>query len=390
MHLHSVVIIIPEKPQVITIFLIYFELMKHLLYITHKCDAFLMESDDDTCQSVSQIRSLKQAIVQRRSLTLCTTVKDNSDLLWFLWVVHPMVWYVPGRFVVQSFRWDFLCISALRHFLHVPFVVFEIFLVRFEAALEMTEPTHSYISVVRQVRAYPEWEGHAVVSLWWWMPLPIISKNSMSSCDMCLSQLEPSLKSDSRILTISAGGIPITSLMVVSATNRTSWRCTSCPASGCSWLWIGLTTIRCVVPIASPFSCRSVPPTALQQDESVLRKVRYLHLQRSFLVPGQEDNCTLSTVQLHSLASVVSDGQPVSDWVTCWPWLVSGCEIYLSGWSSACMSLVDQWTHLSHILSLAGPATSCSVSPCHALTWLTVLDSLSLTLGLRCERFPPR
>ena len=88
--------------------------------------------------------------------------------------------------------------------------------------------------------------------------------------------------------------------MVVSATNRTSWRCTSCPASGCSWLWIGVTMIRCVVPIASPSSCRSVQPTALQQDESVLWKVRYLHLQRSFLVPGQEDNCTLSTVQLQS------------------------------------------------------------------------------------------
>ena len=46
-----------------------------------------------------------------------------------------------------------------------PFVVLEIFLVRFEAALEMTESTHSYISVVRQVWACPEREGHAVMSI---------------------------------------------------------------------------------------------------------------------------------------------------------------------------------------------------------------------------------
>ena len=103
-------------------------LMEHHLHIA-QCNAFLSESDKNTCQSVGQIGSMQKVVVKRSSLTLCATVKSNSYLLWFLQVVHPVMWYVPGWHTVELFCRDFLRVTMLYELVHERFVVSEIFLV---------------------------------------------------------------------------------------------------------------------------------------------------------------------------------------------------------------------------------------------------------------------
>ena len=128
MDLHSVVLFHPEEPEVISVFLVYSELMEHLLHIAHRCDAFLSESDQNTYQTVGQIGSLQKVVDKGSSLTLCSTVKNNFYLVWFLRVVHPAMWYVPGWHTLELFCEDFLRVAMLYDLVHERFVVSEIFL----------------------------------------------------------------------------------------------------------------------------------------------------------------------------------------------------------------------------------------------------------------------
>lgn len=56
---------------------------------------FLPEKGQDTDQGISEVRSLKDLVVEGCSSKLGTAVQHHSNLLWLFGVVYAMMWNVP-------------------------------------------------------------------------------------------------------------------------------------------------------------------------------------------------------------------------------------------------------------------------------------------------------
>lgn len=77
--------------------------MEHLLDICCYCDWFLPEPDQDTQEAVVQVWTYEDA-VERKTLVLCTGVKNNSNLVRFSQMVDSKSRQVPTLLTLSSSR----------------------------------------------------------------------------------------------------------------------------------------------------------------------------------------------------------------------------------------------------------------------------------------------
>ena len=76
--------------------------------------------------------------VKRLSLELCTGVKDNVDLVWFMGVINTMMRYVPntGTLSASLSVVNSLSLSFVNHLLHEGFVMIPILSISLQPLFE--------------------------------------------------------------------------------------------------------------------------------------------------------------------------------------------------------------------------------------------------------------
>lgn len=68
------------------------ETVKRLLHIRHDCNGFPAEANKDSKQSIIQVWSLQEDVVEGDAFVLGTGIKHHPNLVWFLGVVDAKCW----------------------------------------------------------------------------------------------------------------------------------------------------------------------------------------------------------------------------------------------------------------------------------------------------------
>ena len=100
-------------------------LVEHCLDVAHKCDSFLPKSAENSGEIICQIWPLEKLLVQGVSITYSTTVEHDSNLSWYLLMVHSVMWDVPHLFTLRGcfVNRDPLCITTGYDVLHEAVVI---------------------------------------------------------------------------------------------------------------------------------------------------------------------------------------------------------------------------------------------------------------------------